>query len=484
MDLGDKVLLGLAAFYLVSVLLTYAITKWKANRQLDGYNSLASALLGIEEKLSTKEEELTSKQVEVTKVEAKLEEINQQTKALQQLQAREVDLSVSVDSLMRKAKAVNTMIKELVERKGDRTKELNAVMEKLDLYTEIEGFVDHGHFEMPEYLFETSERFAAEIKIARDAQKSLIKSKEAVTYPAKTVISNDASTNKKVLGAQAKLMLTAFNIECDTLIGKVKPSTFQATLERIDKLATRLEKSSGSLACGFNDEYIRLKLDECLLQYQFTLKKQEEVEEQRAIREQIREEQKAIKEYEKAVAAAVKEEKMYRELLARAREELQAVTEDERSVAEARIAELELQLSEAEATEARAKSMAEQTRKGHVYVISNVGSFGRDIYKIGLTRRLDPMDRVKELGDASVPFTFDVHAMIYVDDAPTLEKELHREFTRERVNLVNNRKEFFNVSLDQVQKAVSKISGIDAEFKTTIAAEEYFESERLRGETA
>lgn len=205
------------------------------------------------------------------------------------------------------------------------------------------------------------------------------------------------------------------------------------------------------------------------------------MDEQRAIREEIREEQKAIKEYEKAVAAAVKEEEMYRELLARALEELQAVTEDERSVAEARIAKLELQLSDAEATEARAKSMAEQTRKGHVYVISNVGSFGRGIYKIGLTRRLEPMDRVKELGDASVPFTFDVHAMIYVDDAPTLEKDLHREFTRERVNLVNNRKEFFNVSLDQVQKAVSKIAGIDAEFKTTIAAEEYFESERLRG---
>ena len=172
---------------------------------------------------------------------------------------------------------------------------------------------------------------------------------------------------------------------------------------------------------------------------------------------------------------------MYRDLLDKARQELESITDEERAAAEARIAALEQQLAEAEAKEQRAKSMAEQTRKGHVYVISNLGSFGKDVYKIGLTRRLDPMDRVKELGDASVPFSFDVHAMIYVDDAPSLEAALHREFNDERVNLVNQRKEFFRVNLSQVKNAVAKIAGLEAEFKTTIAAEEYYESQRLRG---
>ena len=138
-------------------------------------------------------------------------------------------------------------------------------------------------------------------------------------------------------------------------------------------------------------------------------------------------------------------------------------------------------MAEAEAKEQRAKSMAEQTRRGHVYIISNLGSFGDDVYKIGLTRRLDPLDRVKELGDASVPFPFDVHAMIYVDDAPAMETALHREFSNARVNAVNLRKEFFRTDLLSIKNAVERIAGMEADFKMTILAEEYYESRRLQG---
>jgi hypothetical protein len=156
---------------------------------------------------------------------------------------------------------------------------------------------------------------------------------------------------------------------------------------------------------------------------------------------------------DRAVAEAEKEEKMYRDLLARAREELGKASEEERLAAEQRIADLEQQLAEAKAKEQRAKSMAEMTRRGHVYVISNIGSFGEIVYKIGLTRRLDPMERVKELGDASVPFSFDVHALIYTEDAPALEAALHREFTDRRVNAVNLRKEFFKTDLASIKEA-------------------------------
>ena len=276
-------------------------------------------------------------------------------------------------------------------------------------------------------------------------------------------------------------MLTAFNIECDELIGKVKPSSFPRTLERIEKLANTLEKSASSLHCGFEIQYVELKYEECRFQYQYTLKKQEEQAEQKLIREQMQEEQKAIKEYERAVAEAEKEERMYRDMLGKARAELLKVSEEDRIIAEQKIADLEAKLEEAEAKEQRAKSMAEQTRKGHVYVISNVGSFGHDVYKIGLTRRLEPMDRVKELGDASVPFTFDVHAMIYVEDAPSLERALHKEFSQSRVNAVNHRKEFFRTDLDSIKDAVERVAGIDADFKMTIAAEEYYESRRING---
>lgn len=352
-------------------------------------------------------------------------------------------------------------------------------MGDIDLYSRLDEYTSHGHFEMPQYLYETSTRFAEEIKDIRQQQKDMIRDKTAITFLESTVISKDKSFNNKILSGQVKLMLTAFNIECDMLIGKVSPSSFGRTLERIEKLANTLEKSAATFECGFDIEYVELKFEECKLQYQYTLKKQEEIAEQKLIKEQIREEQRAIKEFEKAIAEAEKEEKMYRNLLEKAQQELAKATDQERSEMEQRIAILEQQLAEAEAKEERAKSMAEQTRKGHVYVISNIGSFGEDVYKIGLTRRLEPMDRVKELGDASVPFPFDVHAMIYTDDAPALETALHREFHSKRVNAVNLRKEFFNVDLMAIQDAVGRIAGIDADFKMTALAEDYYESLRL-----
>jgi hypothetical protein len=119
--------------------------------------------------------------------------------------------------------------------------------------------------------------------------------------------------------------------------------------------------------------------------------------------------------------------------------------------------------------------MAQQTKRGHVYVISNIGSFGDNIYKIGMTRRLEPTDRVKELGDASVPFQFDIHAMIYSEDAPALENALHRLFEKKSVNLVNFRKEFFRVTLDEIEKAI-KENGFDAELIRTPEAAEYRET--------
>lgn len=476
MELQPSYLAAVFAIYIISVTAAYFFARFRANKQILEFRKLSEAL-------EARRKEVTEAEARLQVATNKHQQIDAETKDLQALRGREQELSDSVQSQMQKVDSIKKVIQHLETKRGSQETLLHELMTKLDLYTQIEGFVDHGHFEMPEYLYETSERFAEEIKLVRENQRRMISDKAAVHFPATTTVSDDPSTNKRILEGQSKLMLTAFNIECDKLIGQVKPSTFPATLERIERLANSLEKSAGSLACGFDIDYVKLKFEECRLQFQFTLKKQDEVEEQRAIRDQIREEQRAIKEYERAVADAVKEEKMYRELLDKAKQELQSITDEERASAEARIAALEQQLAEAEAKEQRAKSMAEQTRKGHVYVISNVGSFGKDVYKIGLTRRLDPMDRVKELGDASVPFQFDVHAMIYVDDAPSLETALHREFNGERVNIVNQRKEFFRVNLKQVEEAVVRIAGVEAEFKTTIAAEEYFESQRLRGAT-
>lgn len=145
------------------------------------------------------------------------------------------------------------------------------------------------------------------------------------------------------------------------------------------------------------------------------------------------------------------------------------------------IEELQRRLAEAHANRERAIARAQMTRSGQVYVISNVGSFGENVFKIGMTRRLDPLDRVRELGDASVPFQFDVHGIIYSDDAPGLENLLHRTFSHRRVNLVNERKEFFAVPIDEIAEVVKRH---DAEIELTLLAEakEYRSTLALRAE--
>jgi hypothetical protein len=203
--------------------------------------------------------------------------------------------------------------------------------------------------------------------------------------------------------------------------------------------------------------------------------KLKEREEQRRIREQMREEERVRREYEKAMKEAQREEELIKQALEKARREAEAAGAEERAKLERQMAELSRQLAEAEAKNQRALSMAQQTRKGNVYIISNVGSFGDDVFKIGMTRRLEPMERIWELGDASVPFEFDVHAIIPSEDAPTLENELHTAFDDLRINQVNLRKEFFRVPLERVRQLVAE-RGVEAKFTLAAEAQEYRES--------
>ena len=410
--------------------------------------------------------ELASKQVELQhliSLETKGDELKE---IVEKYKAQITNLISDIDS---RKNAIGVLSNELVSMKKD-----------IDLFSPIYELTNVGFFEEPQYLYETSERFKEEIKIIRDKQKELIQQQKAIIIPEGITIISDSSAAKKALSGQAKVMLKAFNIETNSLLSSLKPSNFSTTLERIEKLATDIEKLAISFKCGFSDEYIALKYKECELQYQFKLKQEFEREEQKAIKEQIREEQQAIKEFQRAVEKAEKEERMYQDALEQAKKELDIASAGDKDKLFAKIELLEMKLKEAIENETRAKSMAEQTRRGHVYVISNIGSFGENVYKIGMTRRLEPLDRVKELGDASVPFTFDVHAMIFSDDAPSLERELHKAFTHRRVNAVNQRKEFFNVDLLEIKSKVHEVTGLASEFVMTAIANDYYETRKLK----
>jgi len=227
-----------------------------------------------------------------------------------------------------------------------------------------------------------------------------------------------------------------------------------------------------------SDKYYYLNEKELFLTHEYKEKLQYVNEIKREKRQEEREERKVIREAQKAQKEAEKEQKLAEEALLKAKEELSGTTGEELDEKNELIANLEKQLKEAIAKGERAKSRAQLTKEGHVYIVSNLGSFGEGIYKIGQTRRLDPFERVKELGDASVPFLFDMHAMIFSENAPALEKKLHEIFHDKRVNLVNNRKEFFKVTLDEIKDEVMNIEP-KAKFIDTAESKEFRETQSI-----
>ncbi len=268
----------------------------------------------------------------------------------------------------------------------------------------------------------------------------------------------------------------AFNGKVDTIIAQSKSDNF-GTLrtELIDAFSIVNFNGTAFKNARINQSFFELRMEELRLACVLREIHQRDLEEQREIREKMREEEKARREIEKALKDAQKEEEMLQKAMDKARAQLEKANAEQRAKYEAQIAELELKYKEAEERNKRALSMAQQTKSGHVYIISNIGSFGENVYKIGMTRRLEPLDRIRELSSASVPFPFEVHAMIWSENAPALENMLHKKFALAQVNKVNFRKEFFRISLADIR---AELEQQNLNVKWTIAAEtsEYLES--------
>ena len=356
--------------------------------------------------------------------------------------------------------------------------EIQRLRHELALLTEEEYFVTFGIYQ-PRYDFETSEKYKKRLTWVRDQQKATVKADGAAVCPITWHVGGDLDEGRKMVKNQLKLMLRAFNGECDAAIAKVRYDNIEALEQRIVRTRDALNALGSVKKCSITDAYLRLKLDELHLFHEYQVKKEEEKEEQKRIREEMREEKRAQQELDRALRQAEEEEHRYREALEKAQSDVQRATGAKHDKLLRQIESLQQRLAEAESQRERAVSRAQCTRAGHVYVLSNIGSFGEQVYKIGMTRRDEPMDRVKELGDASVPFPFDVHAMIRTDDAPTLENELHRRFGHRRVNLVNERKEYFNVSLNDIVSAVHELHG-EIEFTLAAEAGDYRQSVALR----
>lgn len=306
-----------------------------------------------------------------------------------------------------------------------------------------------------------------ELKRARDQVRQMVENRSAAECDYVEASRRDTAID---------FVVDAFNGKVDTILSRARKDNYgKLRQEILDAFTVVNFNGKAFRSARITEEYLNMRLDELKWASAAYEVKAREMEEQRQLREKMRDEERARKEYEKALRDAAKEEGMLTKALEKAQEQLAAASETQREEYEAKLRDLEQRLREAEEKRQRTLSMAQQTKRGHVYVISNIGSFGEGVYKIGMTRRLEPLDRVKELSDASVPFDFDVHALIESEDAPTLETALHKHFVLDRLNKVNHRREFFRTTAAEVKRQIEGL-GLQAQWTLAAEARQYYET--------
>lgn len=359
---------------------------------------------------------------------------------------------------------------ELRAAYGEKKAIYDRMLAEIALFDERLAFAEMGVYE-PHFEFSDSDEYKTAITGARETQKQLITAKRAVFCTTNWTVDGSKSKGEAMTNRNIRLTLRAFNNECDAAIANTRWNNVNAMEKRIVRARDQIEKLNASNAIKINDIFLKLKLEELFLTYEHREKLKSEREERAETMRLAREEQRLLRDKEEAE----EQEARYSRLLDKAKAEAADIVGPQLDAYSQQIADLEKDLADARAKVARAQALAERTRSGYVYIISNIGSFGDGVVKIGLTRRLDPLDRVRELGDASVPFTFDVHAIIYSDNAPALERALHGEFEATRINAQNYRKEFFRAAIDDVEEAVKRLAP-EAPFFRDVEAQEYRET--------
>lgn len=416
-----------------------------------------------------------------TKLKAQVKKIDAKASALERKYRPIIDREARLQEIQTNINAEENNLSNLKSKfqkeESNLNEKLNILKSALSPLEEQSLLISFGFYES-QYDFNESIQYQNRLDVIKQKQKELIKNFQAVACNTEWSLGDSKSEGKKMIKNISKLILRAFNGECDSCITKVKYSNIKVMENRIKNAFEALNKLGSVINAYITNDFLNLKLEELYLVHEYREKQQEEKEEQKLIREQMKEEQKAQKQLEQALKEAEREEEIYKKALEKAMQTLETDNTQSDSLLK-KIESLKEKLHEAESNRERAISQAQLTKSGYVYVISNVGSFGDSIYKIGMTRRLEPMDRVKELSSASVPFPFDIHAMIYCEDAPEMESNLHKHFSKKRVNKANIRKEFFNVSLEDIKKAVQEIDKelhlckSEIKFTKVAEAEEY-----------
>lgn len=417
---------------------------------------------------------------ELAKINKLENEISNYKNQLEKLGALEYsEIQKNIDNAKKELESLNQEIITKNNSINNLDVEIKEKKLMIDDLTDEVSYQEFG-FYRPKYDCMSSTEYAEKIKEIRTKQKNLVKDKKALSFSTEWTLDGSKAKGRAMNNDNMKMVLRAFNNECDVLISKVKFNNVERIEDRIKKVALQIDKLNTRNKISILQSYIDLKIEELHLVHEHAVKKQEEKEILREQRAQEREEAKLQKEIEDARKAFIKEQTHYNNALEKLLYQLENADESNKNELETKITEIKDKLAEIDKGIENIDYREANKKAGYVYVISNIGSFGKDVYKIGMTRRLEPMDRVDELGDASVPFKFDVHAMIFSDDAPKLEAALHHAFDDKKVNMINNRKEFFNVKLEEIEKVVKENHDKLVEFVKTPDAEQYRESMILK----
>lgn len=375
--------------------------------------------------------------------------------------------------------------KSLILAYNDEINELNSNIKDLkkDIITFSDEILvqDFGLYE-PRYSFINADAYKAELTNIRNKQKAMIKDGSAVSGSIDWQVNGSAAQGRKMIKDMQKLLLRAFNSECDEIINKVKYNNYDTSVKKMERSFNAIAKLGITMSISITSNYYDLKIQELQLALEYQIQKQREKEEKAELRAQQREEARLQKELKEQRKNIDKERKHYEQALSNINKQISSSSDENIEELNKKKEEIIQSLSDID-TKIKDIDYREANQKtGYVYIISNIGSFGEGIYKIGMTRRLNPQERVDELGDASVPFKFDVHAMIFSEDAPALEAKLHRAFEDRKLNLVNQRREFFKVSLDEIKEVVKNNFDKTVEFVEVPDADQYRISLKLREE--
>ena len=376
-----------------------------------------------------------------------------------------------LDYYEKKVKNADERYTKLESKIADLNKEqdrLKNVLNDLDLKVLV------GSVKIDAYENMKSDEVKNKLMLLRNSQDDLVKSGEAL------IVTTDAA--KRIADSQKRQILRCFNAETDSIIQSVTVKNVDTSRSKIQRSFDAINKMFAVDGVQLAPTFLESKFEELSLVYAYMVKEDEEREQRKAIREQMVEEEKVRREIEKEKQKIEKEESQFTNEVNKLMAYMQKAKDDvEKQLYIDKIKELEEKLKAVQADKENVLQREQNTRAGFVYIISNIGSFGERVFKIGMTRRLEPMDRIAELSSASVPFPFDVHALIFSEDAPGLEAILHQHFDTARVNKVNSRKEFFRVDLDEIKKVVLEHHNATVKFVDIPDAMEYRET--LKKET-